>query len=148
MINIEFHNRFIGDMKIFSIFIILLCIPLSAAFAQSFRLPSFLPDYYASAFRVAEVELSYRTRSSDNGVEQYLYQSADETLAARVENLPCDRPTCAALFGKILNYITQILASTGGEFHVATEREIEARFSKGRDRNFLLVYVLWRVILQ
>ena len=105
-------------------------------------LPSFLPAYYAPAFRSGGEALTLVGQGETNGVTQYVYSTTDEGLALSVENIQGDKPKCDAVFNNILGYLNQLITSNKGAFVEITATEACAEVVATNAVQTILTFIL------
>lgn len=111
--------------------------------AAETRLPSFLPGYYAPIFGERENSLMFVRHGETNGVNQFLYCTADRGMFLSVENIDGDRPKCETVFNNILGYLNhQITSSNRGEFVEITAKEVHAEIIQSNATQSSFVFVL------
>ena len=107
------------------------------------EMPSFLPEYYSSAFQVDGQGLALLKHATTNNVDQWVYSTRDQSLGGLlVENIKCDRPRCRGIFNNLLRYLSKETGDKNGEFLEITEREIHARILVEKTERTVFVYVL------
>ncbi|MCK4959086.1 MAG: hypothetical protein KAT00_06790 [Planctomycetes bacterium] len=112
------------------------------AWAEGFEMPSVLPNYYSVAFEKYRKELVPVNQSTENGVEQCIYSTRDESWGLSVENIKCDRPRGTAIFNNILGYWNNEIKAKKGQFLEITQTEIHAKIHEDGVEKMLLAYML------
>ncbi|MDD5705034.1 MAG: hypothetical protein PHR35_03855 [Kiritimatiellae bacterium] len=122
--------------------IILAAMAATRVSAAEPRLPSFLPAYYAPAFRSGGKALNLISQGETNGVTQYVYSTADKDLALSVENILGDKPKCDAVLNNILGHLDQIITSNKGSFVEITTTEACAEVALTNAAQTIMTFML------
>lgn len=109
--------------------------------ANGTELPSFLPEFYGSAFEDSGRALILANHVTKEGSEQYLYRNEGNTLFLSVVNIKSDAAQVNAVMGNILQLLNKEMGAEGGEFLRVTNREIYAAAGKDVKRT-IFVYAL------
>ncbi len=128
--------------KISSLVIFILLLFSTFLWAESFTLPSFLPDYYLPAFEIPNQKLFSAGHMTEVNGEKYLYSTEDGTLSLTIDNIKCDRPRAKAIFDNILGALNEEMKKKPGEFKEINEREIYARIAEEDREKTIFTYVL------
>jgi predicted Zn-dependent protease len=121
---------------------LIVLVTLAQTLAGDFQLPHFLPDYYSPAFDMDKKPLLFVSNTTTNGVEQFLYTTADNFVGLSIENIKCDRPRCSAIFNNILGHLNNEMKDKKGEFLEITQREFHAKIYEDDIERTVFGYVL------
>jgi len=110
--------------------------------ANSLEIPSFLPQYFTSVFKINGQNLKFVNHSEKDGMEQYLYFIDDKSLVLLVENIKCDRPRQSAIFKNIIGNLNDRMKSQKGEFLEITKTDIRAKIYEDGIEKTVFVYVM------
>lgn len=109
---------------------------------RAVELPPFLPGYYSPAFDVNGKSLSLVRQTSTNGIDQYVYSTADESLAISLENINCNYPQSKAIFRNVLLHLNSSISSNSGRFAEVTDSEFCAEVAGSNTVQHVYTYVL------
>ncbi len=110
--------------------------------AERFRLPDFLPEYYAPAFAEYRDRLALLAHSQEEDREQFVYLTDDQTLMLSVDRIACDGPRATAIFKNILGGLNAEMSEGQGEFVEVSRRELHARIRDATAERTFFAYVL------
>lgn len=114
----------------------------SYAFAADAEFPAFLPESYRTAFATAESPLSLTTHTTKDGVEHYLYTSADNGLFLSVDHITADSPKQKAVMSNIVRYLAKEIDSNSGTFIKLAEHEMFANVYNSGTKRYVLIFAL------
>jgi hypothetical protein len=102
-------------------------------------LPPFLPSFYEDALKVDGWPLRLDSQGEKDGVRHAWFVSADGGVGVAVEQVPCERQHCDALFDQNLRQHNERMASQGGEFRSVSTAEYVAAWSAD-GKSYLVVF--------
>lgn len=123
-----------------TMFVIVASITLSHTLANCIEMPSFLPDYYSTVFKMDGQDFTLVRHSTKEGVEQYLYSTKDDTLFLSIENIKADRPKSKAIMENFTRFMGNEMDVNGGEFIKITQNAIQAKIHNNGIKRTIFVY--------
>lgn len=106
--------------------------------------PAFLPDYFSPAFEVPGSPLLFVSQSHTNGVDRFLYESADHVVGLGFENTDCsgEGASCSAILKTAIASWNRDKKRDKVLFHEVTATEFSAEVHGGNFIHHIFGFVL------
>ena len=106
--------------------------------AEGADTPSFLPEYYNPVFN----DLSFVKHSTENNIEQFVYESKDQSFALIVENIKANRPSSRAVLDNIIVYLNNELQTKEGGFKLIANNAVYAIINEEQFEKSVLAHAV------